>query len=315
MGRVRRLGCYRPTMLRWTPAGAVATPTRVQIRVQRSYPGRIRAGAPVPTRSMSATELETNLRYFTEGMKGPRTASCTGLVLSGVGVASRPDIPDAIALARQLGIEHVVLHVGGEDLQRIDPNRFRDRVDTLVIPVQPESGQLVAVTRLIEQSKNAGLLIAVNTVLTSKALPSLGPAARVLSKAEPNSLTFTYPFPINGNEATTAPRPQRVMSALRSVLPTLDKAGINVQIKGLPACHLGPEAHRLAKTHNRYYVDADHQVGEALMFFPDVVRFHKGEACRFCSADPDCDGFFATYLRRPGFPPLCPVETTAPATE
>ena len=44
------------------------------------------------------------------------------------------------------------------------------------------------------------------------------------------------------------------------------------------------------------------------MFFPDVVRFHKSEVCRFCTQDGSCDGFFSTYLRRPGFPPLKPFE-------
>jgi hypothetical protein len=257
---------------------------------------------------MSADELTENLRYFTEGMVGPRTTACTGLVLSGVGVATRSDIPGAMDMARSLGFERIVLHVGGEDLDTIDPSRFEGRVDTLVIPVQPESGQVAAVTRLIDRATATGLGIAANTVLTSKALAALEPTARALSKAGPGNLTFTYPFPINGNEATSAPSPPRVMSALRKVLPLFDESGIRVQLKGLPACHLGTEAHRLAKTHNRYYVDADHQTANALMFFPDVVRFHKADACRFCSMDGTCDGFFATYLRRPGFPALKPID-------
>ena len=60
---------------------------------------------------MSAEELTENLRYFTEGMVGPRTTACTGLVLSGVGVATRSDIPGAIDMARNLGFERIVLHV------------------------------------------------------------------------------------------------------------------------------------------------------------------------------------------------------------
>ena len=79
-------------MLRWTAAGAVSTPTWVQIRVQRSYPGRIRAGAPTPTRSMSPEELAENIRHFTQGLQGTRSVPCTGLVLSGVGVARREDV-------------------------------------------------------------------------------------------------------------------------------------------------------------------------------------------------------------------------------
>ena len=295
-------------MIRWTAAGAVATPKTVQIRVQRSYPGRIRAGAPVPTRSMTEAELHANIRYFTTGMRGPRTTPCTGLVLSGVGVASRSYTPSTIALARELGIEHVVLHVGGEDLGDLDAERFSGLVDTLVTPVQPESGALVEVCRVIKAARSAGIRVAANTVLTANALPALVRSARPIAKAGPDSMTFTYPFPINGNEATTAPPPPRVMSALRPAVDLLDRGGITVQIKGLPACHLGNYGHRLGRTHNRYYVDADHQMGDALMFFPDVVRFHKADSCRFCAVDNQCDGFFATYLRRPGFPGLSPIE-------
>ena len=301
-------------MIRWTAAGAVSTPTTVQVRVQRSYPGRIRAGAPVPTRSMSREELLDNLRYFTEGLEGPRTQPCSGLVLSGVGVATRPDIPEAIERARSLGIAWVVMHVGGEDLDDLDPARFVGLVDTLVTPVQPENGTLVKVCETIARARSAGLKVAANTVLTANALPSLGRAARPLAKAAPDSMTFTYPFPINGNEATSAPNPGRVMSALRPALAELDRAGVSAQIKGLPACHLGRDAHRLGRTSNRYYVDADHQTTDALVFFPDVVRFHKDDVCRFCTQNEQCDGFFSTYLRRPGFPPLRPVEDVTPTT-
>lgn len=301
-------------MIRWTAAGAVSTPTTVQIRVQRSYPGRIRAGAPVPTRSMSRDELLDNLRYFTEGLNGPRTQPCSGLVLSGVGVATRPDIPEAIERARSMGIAWVVMHVGGEDLDDLDPARFVGLVDTLVTPVQPENGTLVKVCETIARARGAGLKVAANTVLTANALPSLDRAARPLAKAAPDSMTFTYPFPINGNEATSAPNPGRVMSALRPALAELDRAGVSAQIKGLPACHLGRDAHRLGRTSNRYYVDADHQTTDALVFFPDVVRFHKDDVCRFCTQNEQCDGFFSTYLRRPGFPPLRPVEAVPPTT-
>ena len=41
----------------------------------------------------------------------------------------------------------------------------------------------------------------------------------------------------------------------------------------MPPWRPSPQARR---TTNRYYVDADHQCDEALMFFPDVVRFFKG---------------------------------------
>ncbi len=294
-------------MLSWTQAGAVARPTAVQIRVQRSYPGRIRAGAPVPTRSMSREELLDNVRWFTAGLRTPRTTPCDTLLLSGVGVAAREDTPDAIDLARAEGMGRVTLHVGVEDLGGLDVRRFAGRVDQLVVPVQP-GGDLVAGAQAIQAATAVGLPVAANTTLTANALPGLSAAARVLASARPSTLTFTYPFPINGGDASDVPLPARAVAALREALMILDAAGLPASVKGLPACYLGNEAGRLRRTANRWYVDADHQKDRALLFFPDVVSFHKDEVCRFCSRDGACDGFFAAYLRRPGFPPLEPTD-------
>ena len=299
-------------MLRWTSAGAVSSPQTVQIRVQRSYPGRIRAGAPVPTRSMSPRELTENIRYFTEGLQGPRSRPCTRLVLSGVGVASRPDMGEAVALARSLGVTGVVLHVGLEDLDSIVVSRFADQVELLVLPVQPDSGALAVAARVMAEAAAAGLPVAANTVLSRQALPSLEAAARLLAQGSPRFVTFTYPLPINGGDPDEVPTPPRALAALRPCLDLLDKAGLSAGIKGLPACHLGADAHRLRRTANRWYVDADHQTAQALLFFPDVVSFHKEDVCRFCAVDGHCDGFFATYLRRPGFPGLQPVVARTP---
>jgi len=257
---------------------------------------------------MSAEEVLENIQYFTAGLRGPRTQPCSGLVLSGVGVASRDDTPAAMRLAREEGIERVVLHVGVEDLDGLELTRFGDGLNTLVVPVQPDGGILISAAKAITTARTSGLQVSANTSLTAKVLQALPTIARVLASAKPNTMTFTYPFPINGSEAAQAPPPSRTLASLRPALDTLDAAGIRTYIKGLPACHLGGDAHRLGKTGNRWYVDADHQQAEALMFFPDVVSFHKDESCRFCSLDESCDGFFATYLRRQGFPPLRPVD-------
>ncbi|HJN75250.1 MAG TPA: hypothetical protein QGF58_15080 [Myxococcota bacterium] len=295
-------------MLTWTTAGAVERPTRVQIRVQRAYPGRVRAGAPVPTRSMTEAEIRDNLRFFTEGLSGPRSKPCRVLVLSGVGVAARPDTPEVLEAARGLGLRHVTLHVGVEDLEGLDVGRLAGVVDTLVVPVQPgPTGAVRLGAMALRACRDAGIDVVANTVLSENALPSLQPAARAIARAGPRSATFTYPFPISGNTSSEVPRIAAVIAALGPAVGELERGGVSVTIKGLPACYLGEMSRLCTRSANRWYVDADHQREDAILFFPGVVRFHKGEACRFCSLDSACDGFFATYLRRPGFPALSPV--------
>ncbi|MCP4804494.1 MAG: hypothetical protein GY913_20570 [Proteobacteria bacterium] len=295
-------------MLTWTDAGAVERPTRVQIRVQRAYPGRVRAGAPVPTRSMSTAEIEENLVFFTAGMSGPRSTPCTHLVLSGVGVAGRDDTPEILTRARELGFTQTVLHAGGEDLDHFDAKRVAGLADVVVVPVQPGPGGAVNLgTRAIATCRAEGIDVVANTVLSEAAIRSLRPAARAMARALPTAATFTYPFPIGGNRTSEVPRPAAVVAALGPAIGELERAGVRVAVRGLPACYLGRLAHLAGRSANRWYVDADHQRGEAILFFPAVARFHKGDACRFCTLDGDCDGFFATYLRRSGFPPLEPI--------
>lgn len=294
-------------MLAWTGAGAVERPRILQIRLQRSYPGRVRAGAPVPTRNMPTAEVEANLRYFTEA--GPRAQPVEALVLSGVGAASRPDLAAIVALARERGIRRVTLHAGVEDLGAFRPAGLP--VDLVVLPLQPgEAGaSLSAGAAALFACRDARIAVASNTVLSAAALDLLPAAARVAAAGSVRGHTFTFPFPVDGAQSASVPPAARAVRALTPLVPMLEAAGVGVALKGLPVCYLGALGDRVRRSANRWYVDADHQRERALLFFPDVVRFHKDAACRFCAADARCDGFFATYLRRPHFPALSPLES------
>jgi hypothetical protein len=294
-------------MLSWTKAGAVKRPTTLQIRVQRRYPGRVRAGAPIPTRSLSRGELLANLEHFTVGQRGPRTAPCTGLVLSGVGLLSSPDTAPVLERARALGIERVILHAGREDLDGFEATAWAGLVDALVVPLQPDTGRsLDAAARAVAACRALGIQVAVNTSLAGAAIAQLDRVAALVASLAPDSCTFSYPYP-SGAEQPAPPLPRALLPALGAAVAALESAGAEPRIKGLPACYLGPLAPRLQPSSNRWYVDAEHQRAEALLFFPDVLGFHKADACRFCARDDRCDGFFAAWLSLPGFPALEPL--------
>jgi hypothetical protein len=296
-------------MLSWTGAGAVERPRILQIRLQRSYPGRVRAGAPVPVRSMTEEEVAANLRFFTNA--GTRGRAIDAVVFSGVAAATRPDLPRLCALARELGVTRITLHVGVEDLADLRPGQIP--VDLLVVPLATgESGAtLAAGAKTLSDARAAGVAVAANTVLNPVTLPLLPAVGRVAVAVGAASLTFTFPFPVDGAQASDVPPAPRAAAALRDVVPEVEGGGVRCVIKGLPPCYLGDLARLTGRTANRWYVDADHQTEKALLFFPDVVAFHKDEGCRFCALDARCDGFFANYLRRPGFPPLRAVEEAA----
>lgn len=300
-------------MIRWTSGGAVPSPTVVQIRVQRRYPARIRAGAPVPTRSMSAEEVAANLDHFTVGLRGPRTRGCTGLVLSGAGVATRPELPDIVSASRAQGLERVVLHVEPGELDQLAVDAWREQAQLLVLPLVAD--HLAQAEAAVNRARAAGLALATHSVLSADSLPRLPEIADALRRLRPARHTFSFPFPTDPATVAAAPPPTDAAAALEALLPELLAEGLSLGIKGLPACYLQRTRPLLGLTGNRWYVDADHQRDQALLFFPDVVAFHRADACRFCAAAPRCDGFFAEWLRRPGSPALRPVEAEGAAAE
>ena len=88
----------------------------------------------------------------------------------------------------------------------------------------------------------------------------------------------------------------------------LREEGIPCGVKGLPICRLDGDVDAAWRSGNRWYVDAAHQCDAALLFFPGVVRFSKGDSCRFCSADGRCDGVPEPWLERGLAGPLIPIE-------
>lgn len=255
---------------------------------------------------MCTEEVRRNLSFFTEASTRGRPVE--SVVFSGVGAASRDDLREVCAFARERGVRRLTLHAGVEDLDGLRADRVP--VDTLVLPLQAgESGSnLAAGARVLARAREIGLATVANTELVGTALAVLPGAARVAQAHGAGGITFTYPFPVEGGSASLAPPPARALAALRGVVPGLVAAGLRVAIRGLPACLLAELSAHAGKTGNRWYVDADHQVDKALLFFPDVVRFHKVDDCRFCTRNEACDGWFANYLRRPGFGRLAPIE-------
>ena len=103
------------------------------------------------------------------------------------------------------------------------------------------------------------------------------------------------------------------MAQVVSVLARGSLGELSWGIKGLPLCTLvdlpvADLADRVWRTGNRLYVDADHQRSEALLFQPDLVRFVKVDACRFCAVQARCDGVASSWLERGLVGPLTPVD-------
>ena len=295
-------------MLRWTQAGAVAAPTTVQIRVQQQFSGRIPLGVSAPSRGLSPAELIDNIRWFSAAARDPRSRPCTTLVLTGAGLAARSDVPAAVALGREEGIRRVVLHVELDDLDAAAHAEYGALADALAVRVHPHVDGERAL-EAIARAAARGQEIRASIVLEQGALDAAAGMSAAVVRAGAGGVQLSYPFP-GGPPPPPVPEAVAAAVAVAAVVPP----HISLSIKGLPACALPEDVWRRAswRTPNRWYVDAQHQLQQAVLFLPDVVRFAKADRCRFCAADPRCDGYFDGPDHMPGLPPLTPQ--TEPTT-
>lgn len=284
-------------VLRFTAAGLVATPETVQIRVTRQLPGRLVAGAPEPARGLEDAEVQENLRHFTLGLQGPRTRPCTGLVLSGVALASRPGLAEVLRQGRRWGLQRVTLHLGRGQRDALRRSPLRQQVDDLAFVVRGDE-DLADVAALCR----AGPRLTAVVPLDAPTLPWLDRLAATLARLAPARVVLTWPL-----QGDPPPHAARVAAALPAAVRVLEEAGVQVGIKGLPLCALGPLARLGWRTGNRWYVDEAHQLERALLFLPDVIRFAKEDDCRFCAAADRCDGTPARWLVHGVSGPLRPI--------
>ncbi len=262
-------------MLRFTSAGVVAAPRALQIRLGPRYSGRVKVGAPRPSRRMTDAEVLGNLRFFTEGMRGPRSAPAELLVLSGVEADRHHTLPELLRAARGLGIARVVAHVGR------------------TMPVEP-AGLDAVVLRLQEPDDVVGVRGPVTGVVELE-VGRLGIVEQIVLRAVAEGLerlVLTWPFPPHGR-----PAPPHEVRALLARLP-IGRTATRIHLRGLPPCLVWPHDLQPRRMRNRWYVDADHQRECAMVFLPDVLRLRKVDACRYCAFDSRCDGVAAGWFEQ-----------------
>jgi hypothetical protein len=282
-------------MLRFTAAGVVAAPRAAQLRVGVELGHGVSAGAPTPSRGMTAEEVHRALQHFTVGQRGPRGTPCETVVLSGVPSEGLGALDAAVRAGRAEGVRHVVVHA------TVD----RD-------PVRP--AWVDEVVRFVRAPDDVGAADTVVVPLDDGQLDVRAEAVRAALGRSPRRVVLTWPFPggaSTGPRAVAAPADAVVAWLDRGLGELLEASGVRWELKGLPACLAGRWRARRARTRNRWYVDADHgphAAAGALLFFPDVARYAKVDSCRFCALDGVCDGAPSGWLAasegRPALTPL-----------
>jgi hypothetical protein len=171
--------------------------------------------------------------------------------------------------------------------------------------------RIVATVATVDPAVRAALAslpaegVDVSVSLTDDVRRGLGELVDGLQARPRRGLAWVWPFPAPG----TPPPPKAVdVVAALAAAGALDLPG--VRLVHVPACldpREGDAVHRRWRTRNRYYVDADHQLAGALLFFPELVQLAKPDRCRFCRADLVCDGVAAQWLEQGRTGPLEPM--------
>ncbi len=268
-------------MLRFTSAGVVRDPTTLQLRVGRSFPERMSAGAAEPSRGMTDAEILANIHHFTVDRAGPRQQGCDRLVVSAVTVQRLRQLEGVWRQARQAGITHIRAHVTGAVEQAAEG------VDELVAVLDtPERGPSLAGADLVLVPARRG---------------RLGVAEDCLRQVLAAGGRALLAWPLRAEEQPAdAP-------AVRALLQRLAADGLVVRVSGGPPCLSGQPPEDCRPVANRWYADADHQRDEALLFHRDLVRWVKVDACRACPLQGRCSGIPSGWVDTPLHAQVRPV--------
>jgi len=263
-------------MLRFTPRGAVREPLTVQIRVEPRFASRVPAGVPEPSRGMTETEVVAQIDWFARGRVGPRQPPVERVVFAGAG-PDDPRFAAAHARCRALGLQ-LVAHASPRDVDAY-PGDVR-----LAVPVHGAED--------LRFERCAGVSVGIS--LTDGAMAGL--RARWL-EANRRFRRVVLSWPVPGGE------PPASVESVRHALMDLPGA----VVKGMTPCQLHGTPAVAETTGNRWYVDADHMLQQALLFFPALVPRAKPDSCRWCAAARTCDGLPVPWLDQGRAGPLEPL--------
>ena len=283
--------------LRFTPLGAVSAPETVQLRIAPAFAGRVPLGAPVASRALTPAEVDANVDHFRD--PGPRHRAVRRVVLSGLPEAwLAAEVAARVAHMAEQGVERAVLHLHPAHAGRVRPGG-------LVLPTD-----VAVAVRSVGDVARLPPGLRVTVPLTASVVGDLAAIVEALPRIEPAGVTLLWPYPSGAVEPP--PGVASIVGALTALGSALRE--LPWGIKGLPLCTLLPLSARLGlrervwQSANRFYVDADHQQGEALLLRPDLVRLTKVDSCRFCKVERQCEGVAAEWLEAGLTGGLHPIE-------
>ena len=207
--------------------------------------------------------------------------------------------------ARALGYERITVHAAMDTAEHVVESDLNGMFDALGV-ASHERVDVMAIRHLehLRDPNGNRPHISVVKSLNHEGLAALEDDVTQFIEAGIDRLVLTWPLVAK----EVPPHVQSILERLDGVIRACDVAQIPVGLKGFPLCVLGEYSSRAWRSKNRYYVDAGHQLENALLFFPDIIQLQKLDRCRQCIVSHQCDGIPPQWLALGLTGPIEPVE-------
>ncbi len=233
----------------------------------------------------------------------------SGLILTGSEITLRRDLPELAQKARSAGFEHVRIQTHGMHLARANYARelVEAGVDEFFVSVAGSDAathdEITCIPNSFSKmmrgleivSEIPGTAVITNTVVTERSyrlLPAVVDALRPIGAL--TQMEFWHYFPMTEHDD------KGLLADYREIVPYLaeacrraDEHGIAVEIKNVPECLLGRDAHRLENGQPQLVIDTDFWVEfDRNGFYQCPYRQHCGSR--------QCLGLTSAYVERFG---------------
>lgn len=255
-------------------------------------------------RTMRFDEIDANVRYFLA------THPIEEVCLSGGEPTIHPDFLSSLQNHQQLGLRTYLHSNGIRFANRSFARSCQGLIDRTLVGFtyhdEALCAQLTHVTgsfaqriQGIENLQQQGIPVRTNTVILRENLPFLPQIAATICSLGITRALFTLPFFFFATpdqvEQFVPEHLDQLFIQLAKVHDTLQTAGIEFFLQGLPPCQLREFARYYEIDPDRAFIDSDHQFGNHTFLFSGMLGYRQGNDCSGCGHKERCWG-----MPRPG---------------
>jgi MoaA/NifB/PqqE/SkfB family radical SAM enzyme len=251
-----------------------------------------------------------------------------GVVFTGGEPTMRADLPDLVALARDLGYRTIQIQTNGRMfahrgyaklLIERGANEFspavHGHVSALHDYLTAAPGSFDQTVAGIRNLKALGQSVITNTVVTKPNFRNLPDIARLLVSLGVDQIQFAFVHPVGTAQiefAAVVPRMELLAPFLKRGLQVGKSAGVRVMTEAVPYCILDGYEDCVVEKHipRTAVFDADCTIMDYAKYRVDEGKLKRQE-CRACVHDSECEGPWREYPERFGWDEMRPVRRTA----